>query len=104
MSTFRLSRHSRTLYLDPMGKGQSRGEPSKITNQLIGFAAAALILLLLAAAVSRLVMLWCPRTGNCRETAQFLFWSGLLVSSVIAGSVGLAVRDLMDRRTMKRSS
>jgi len=81
-----------------MAKRRDDHKSTVMKSRVLGYGAAAMVLLILAAALSQLVMLWCPRDADCETTGQILYWSGLLVSAPIAWSAGMAFRDLFERR------
>ena len=66
-------------------------------SAVIGVSVAALTMLALEVAVSRLVILWCPRGENCEETGQILFVIGLIVSLAASVAIGFVARDVADR-------
>ena len=82
-----------------MAKRRDNQKSTMMKSYVLGYGAAATILLIMAAALSQFVMLWCPRNVDCETTSQLLFWSGLIVCAPIAWSVGMALRDLVERRT-----
>ena len=80
------------------------GKHDRLFARIAGAAVAALLLWALSIGVSQLVMVWCPRTADCETTSQILFWSGILVSAVVAGGAGLSVIDMLDRRLAHRGA
>jgi hypothetical protein len=79
------------------------GKQDKLFARIAGATVAALLLWAMSIGVSQLVMVWCPRYGDCETTSQILFWSGILVSAVVAGGAGLTVIDLIDRKLAHRT-
>ncbi|WP_294121712.1 hypothetical protein [Sphingomonas sp.] len=69
----------------------------------IGIAMAALAMLALLAVVSGVVIRWCPRGEDCRQTSQILFGIGVLVSFVASVAIGLIARDIADRYAARHS-
>lgn len=63
----------------------------------VGVAVAALAMLALLAVVSTVVIRWCPRGEDCKETSQILFGIGVFVSFVASAAIGLVARDIADR-------
>jgi hypothetical protein len=63
----------------------------------VGVAVAALTMLALLALVSNLVIRWCPRGENCKETSLILFGLGVFVSFVASVAIGFVARDIADR-------
>lgn len=63
----------------------------------IGVAVAALAMLALLAAVSTVVIRWCPRGEDCQQTSQILFGLGVFVSFAASVAIGLVARDIADR-------
>jgi hypothetical protein len=79
------------------------GKHDRLFARIAGATVAALLLWAMSVGVSELVMIWCPRHGDCETTSQVLFWSGMLVSAVIAGGAGLTAIDLLDRKLAHRA-
>lgn len=52
--------------------------------------------------VSELVILWCPRGEDCKETGRVLFGLGLIVSFAVSVAGGSLVRDIVDRLAADR--
>jgi protein-S-isoprenylcysteine O-methyltransferase Ste14 len=77
--------------------------PSEKTSAMVGVAVAALAMLVLELVVSNLVVRWCPRGENCRQTGQVLFGLGLIVSFAVSVFVGFAARDIVARLAAPRS-
>jgi len=76
--------------------------PNERTSAIVGVAVAALAMLMLEFVVSGLVVRWCPRGENCKETGQVLFGLGLIVSLAVSIAVGFVVRDIVDRLAAHR--
>jgi hypothetical protein len=82
-----------------MAKRPDDRKSALMKSHALGYGAAAVALLIMAAALSRFVMLWCPRGVDCETTSQLLFWSGLIVCAPIAWIVGMVFRDRVQRRS-----
>lgn len=76
--------------------------PNEKTSAIVGVAVAALLMLVLEVVVSDLVVRWCPRGEDCKETGQVLFGLGLIVSFAVSVAVGFVVRDIVDRLATHR--
>jgi len=69
---------------------------------MVGVAVAALVMLVLEVVVSDLVVRWCPRGEDCKQTGQILFGIGLIVSFAVSVAVGFVARDVVDRLAAHR--
>jgi hypothetical protein len=58
-----------------------------------------ILTVLLAMYAADLVIQFCPRGENCETTGYVLFGVGMIVSFAIAGALGLAARDIVERWT-----
>lgn len=71
--------------------------PNEKTSAIVGVSVAAVAMLGLLVLVSGLVVRWCPRGHDCKETGQILFGLGLIVSFAVSVAIGFVVRDIVDR-------
>ena len=66
------------------------------TGGKCGCALAAIFGIAFAFIVTGFALLSCPRDAHCQTEAQFVFWGGLMASAIIAGSIGLLARKLVN--------
>ena len=75
-----------------MTKGRSRG-----ADAITGVAVTGIPTILFAIYAAKLVVRFCPRGENCELMGQMLFGAAMILGFTIAGAVGLAARDLVQR-------
>lgn len=73
--------------------------PSKGPSTIAGVSVTGILTVLLAIYAADLVIQFCPRGENCETTGYVLFGVGMIVSFAIAGALGLAARDIVERLT-----
>ena len=64
---------------------------------IAGVGVTAILTMIFALHSARLVMRFCPRGENCEEMGQALFGLGLIASFILAGSIVLVARHVIDR-------
>ena len=64
---------------------------------IAGVGVTAILTMIFALYSARLVVRFCPRGENCEEMGQALFGLGLIASFILAGSIVLAGRYVIDR-------
>jgi len=73
--------------------------PSKGPGAIAGVSVTGILTVLFAIYAADLVVQFCPRGENCETTGYVLFGVGMIVSFAIAGALGLATRDCVERWT-----
>ena len=71
---------------------------SHTTARIIaGVGVTAILTMIFALYSARLVILFCPRGENCEQMGQALFGLGLIASFLLAASIVLVGRTVLDR-------
>ena len=73
--------------------------PSKGPGAIAGVSVTGILTVLFAIYASEMVIKFCPRGENCETTGYVLFGVGMIISFAIAGALGLATKDIVERWT-----
>ncbi|HVJ70218.1 MAG TPA: hypothetical protein VM531_01705 [Sphingomicrobium sp.] len=75
-----------------MTQGRSKG-----AGPVTGVIVTGILTVIFAFYAADMVVRFCPRGEDCETIGRVLFGVGMVVSFAIAGSLGLATKDLVER-------